>query len=203
MPTLPLTSEMLGKTSAQSNVQPNQNQTPATFKVPQSTKVPIASNASVNSAASTKSSSVSGSTSKAASRVYKVVKREANVPFKREIARWTCYDYVDGQVPNHSFLAPSASDSRIQDFSQINPSFLPLSLSATSVPSSASAYSLQHSDSASSMHRDSHIYNASLTSSLSVQHSASTSSVNFDPDARRAISKLVDAESHNKTMDDR
>ena len=176
---------------SQSNTQSNQAQPASQFKVPAAVKAPISfvASSSSSSTATTRSSSTS-TTQKGGSRVYKVVKRETTQPTKREKARWICYDYGDVQSPNLGFVVSSASDSKITfDPTQNYSNQLPLSVSATSVPSSASAYSLQHSDSASSIHRDSmHSYGVSIASNP-VQPSASASSVNYDPDLRK-ITKL-------------
>ena len=169
----------------------------------------VSSVASVTAASRTGSSS-STTTSKGGSRVYKVVKRESGQPTRREIGRWVCFDYGDAQAPNLGYIIPSASDSRISahDLTQMHNNQLPLSLSATSVPSSASAYSLQHSDSTSSVHRDSsHSYGASAASNITVQHSASASSVHYDAEGRKLSKSTKFAsdsmENTNKAIEDR
>ena len=183
----------------QSNSQPSQTQPLAQFKTPNAAAKPplnssVASVSACTTAVSTtRSSSLTSTTTtqKGGSRVYKVVKRETTHPSKRESSRWICYDFGDVQTPNLGFVAPSASDSRIAyDPTQAHPNQLPMSVSATSVPSSASAYSLQHSDSTSSIHKEStHSYGTSAVSTATVQHSASASSVNYDSEFRK-IAKL-------------
>ncbi|CAK8690634.1 unnamed protein product [Clavelina lepadiformis] len=123
-----------------------------------------------------------------ASRVYKVVKRESSQAIKRERLRWTCYDYVDAQTPNLGFVAHSASDSRLNFHDQLHhqpPNILPMSVSSTSVPSSSSAYNLQHSDSTSSVQRDTLPFVMATGANVPMQHSASTSSVNYELDPRK------------------
>jgi len=150
------------------------------------TKIIMSTASSCTGVTTTKSTSVTSGAVTKGGRVYKVVKRETFHPVKKERSRWVCYDYIDTQSPNLGFVLHSSSDSRL-NYHELqqhpHPNSVPMSMSATSVQSSASSYSLQHSDSSSSVYRDSYSVAAPV---VSVQHSASTSSVNCDLDNRKS-----------------
>uniref|UniRef100_F6ZB59 TSC22 domain family protein 1 n=1 Tax=Ciona intestinalis TaxID=7719 RepID=F6ZB59_CIOIN len=136
-----------------------------------------------------------------ASRVYKVVKRDTQQPVKRERSRWSYFDYADSQSANIGFVSHSTSDTRLNyhdQHSHHSNSALLVSMSATSMPSSSSSYSLQHSDSASSIQRDPYTTATPINHPNTVQHSASASSINQEHESR-ILQRLVSADN----VDDR
>lgn len=153
----------------------------------------------VNSVASSQSAAKTSNNTapaKQALRTYKFVKRDTHNPVNRAKFRWGCMDYLDLHSPCYANITQSASNLKIgnndqQQHQPVNSVNANVSAPNPNIVASSSSYTLQHSDSSSSIQRDvvpSHVSTSIANPSIpasQVQHSTSSSSINHELDVRK------------------
>jgi len=200
------------KVAATTNVLPKAHLKPQKSQdsISETTQAPITAVVStITTTAKNTATTTIATPAKTALRNYKFVKRDTHNPVHRTKNRWNCIDYLDLHSPCYANLTQSASTLKIgsTDPQQlINPVANSVSGPNYSIVASSSSYTLQHSDSNSSIQRDVQSTYIPTTMNptlpLTIQQSASSSSVNYDTEARKTAgikpSKLDD---HKVTSD--
>ena len=149
--------------------------------------VPSISNSSISTSTRTAVSASATPSKTVSSRVYKVVKPESIHPSKKEISRWTYYDFSDIQTPNLAFFIHSFSDSRSSFHDPYHTHFSSsFSQSNSAIQFSPSSHGFHSSD----VHFNSHSNGVPSCLNGSYNSSNSSSSLNHDSDHHKIYRSL-------------